>query len=104
MTQPKRVMIAVAVVAVVLVSMPASAQVDLSGNWVTRQHEDWQERTPGSQPVDYLGLPLNEDGRARALEYATARFSLPERQCYIYQPHYVVVGPLTCGSGRRPTP
>ena len=93
MTEPKRVLVALAAVAIVLVSMPASAQVDLTGNWVTRQHEDWEERTPGSLPVDYLGLPLNEDGRARALEYATARFSLPERQCYIYQPHYVVVGP-----------
>ena len=37
------------VVAATLVSVPAFAQVDLSGNWVARQHEDWQERGPGQK-------------------------------------------------------
>lgn len=93
MTTRLRVLIALVTVAILSASIPASAQVDLSGSWAARLHEDWQERLPGSMPVDYLGLPLNEDGRARSLEYATARFSLPERQCLIYQPHYIVVGP-----------
>ena len=50
-----------------LISVPADAQIDLSGNWVSRQHEDWEERGPGPEVVDYLGLPINEEARARAL-------------------------------------
>ena len=54
-------------VATVLAAAPAFAQVDLSGNWAVRNHEDWMERAPGPDPVDYLGLPINEEGRSRAL-------------------------------------
>ena len=78
---------------VVLMSVPAFAQIDLSGNWVSRQNEDWQERGPGPDVVDYLGLPLNDEGRARSLSYSASALSLPERQCLYYPPHYVVLGP-----------
>ena len=79
--------------AVTLVSVPASAQVDLSGSWLTRQHEDAQDRGPGPEVVDYLGLPINDDARQRALAYSTAAQSMPERQCLYYPPQYVVIGP-----------
>jgi len=79
--------------AATLVSVPAFAQIDLSGNWVSRQHEDWEERGPGPEIVDYLGLPLNDEGRSRALSYSTSALSLPERQCLYYAPQYVVIGP-----------
>jgi hypothetical protein len=79
--------------AMVLVSGPVFAQVDLSGNWGSRMHEDWQERGIGPDTVDYTALPLNEDGRARALTYSTSMLSMLERQCIYYQPHYVVIGP-----------
>jgi hypothetical protein len=76
-----------------LFSVPADAQIDLSGNWVSRQHEDWEERGPGPEVVDYLGLPINEEARSRALAYSASMLSLPERQCLYYPPHYVVLGP-----------
>src|SRR5688500_15629058 len=76
------------------VSTPAWAQVDLNGNWVARQHEDWEERGPGPEAVDYLGLPINEEARVRALTYSTSVFSQPERQCLYYAPHYVLIGPF----------
>jgi hypothetical protein len=79
--------------AATFISVPAFAQVDLGGNWASRQHEDWQERAPGPEAVDYLGLPLNAEGRARALSYSSSALSLPERQCLYYPPHYVVLGP-----------
>ena len=82
------------VVAATLVSVPAFAQVDLSGNWVARQHEDWQERGPGPEIVDYLGIPLNDEGRTRALSYSTSSLSLPERQCLYYAPPYIGIGPF----------
>jgi hypothetical protein len=76
-----------------LASAPAAAEIDLSGNWVSRQHEDWQERGPGPEVVDYLGLPINDEARTRALRYSTSALSLPERQCLYYPPQYVVIGP-----------
>src|SRR5262245_34310863 len=79
--------------AAILIATPALAQVDLGGSWVSRQHEDWEERGPGPEVVDYLGLPINAEARARALRYSTSALSLPERQCLYYPPHYVVIGP-----------
>ena len=76
-----------------LFSVPAFAQVDLDGNWVFRLHEDWQDRSPGPDVVEYLGLPINAEGRARALRYSTSALSMPERQCLFYPPYYVVIGP-----------
>ena len=61
----------VAALAVMVIAMPASAQVDLSGDWIALQHEDWQERGPGPEVVDYLGMPINDEARARALSYST---------------------------------
>ncbi len=72
---------------------PAFAQIDLGGNWAGRVHEDSQERSLGPDLVDYLGLPLNADGRARALRYSQSQLSLPERQCLYYAPHYLFFEP-----------
>ena len=72
---------------------PAFAQVDLNGGWTSRQYEDWIERAPGPDPVDYLGLPLNDAGRAEALMYTSSELEMYERQCRYYSPQYVVFGP-----------
>jgi hypothetical protein len=73
---------------------PAWAQMDLSGTWASRMHEDWQERWPGPDVADFTGLPLNDDGRARALAYSPSMLSLPERQCLYYGPSYTLIGPF----------
>jgi hypothetical protein len=93
MNEKKLPTIAFLMAAALFLSIPAFAQVDLSGNWVSRQHEDWQERGPGPEVVDYLGLPINDEARQRALTYSASSISLPERQCLYYPPHYVVIGP-----------
>jgi hypothetical protein len=85
---------AVFLFAALAMSVPAFAQIDLSGSWQYRQHEDWQDRAPGPDAVDFTGLPLNEDGKARALRYSTSSLSLPERECILYAPYYVVTGPF----------
>ena len=71
---------------VLLAAVPASAEVDLSGSWAARNHEDSQLRFPGPLAVDYTGLPLNEGGRARALSYSQSQLSEPERVCLFYAP------------------
>ena len=73
---------------------PTFAQVDLSGTWASRLHEDWQERWPGPDVGDFTGLPMNEDARARALSYSPSQLSLIERQCLYYGATYTVIGPF----------
>lgn len=73
---------------------PAAAQVELSGSWAARNHEDAMERGPGPYAVDYTGLPLNDDGRDRALAYSGAQLGMIERQCGLYPPYYVALGPF----------
>ena len=75
-------------------SVPAFAQVDLSGTWATRNHEDWIERWPGPDVLDLTGLPINDDARTRALSYSGSLLSLPERQCLYYGATYTVIGPF----------
>ena len=82
------------VVAALLVSVPASAQFDLTGKWASRSSQDAMERGPGPDPVDYLGLPLNDEGRARALSYNYSMLSLPDGQCGYHTPFYIVLGPF----------
>src|SRR5688572_22551536 len=63
-----------------LISVPAFAQVDLSGEWAVRTHED-----PGQPPLgDYLGIPFNEAGRLRAETTAESIWGTPEYEC---RPH-----------------
>ena len=52
---------------VLLFSIPAVAQVDFAGNWAARYHQDWQDRAIGPDVVEYLGIPLSNAGRAKAL-------------------------------------
>jgi hypothetical protein len=85
----------VAAAGILLVAgLPALAQVELSGSWAARNHEDFQDRFQGPNLVDYTGLPLNDGGRARALSYSQSQLSAPERVCLFYPPYYLVMGPF----------
>jgi hypothetical protein len=72
---------------------PAYAQVDLSGQWSDRYHEDWVERIPGPDPMDLLGLPLTAAGRAKADAWNVSVQTLPERQCIPHMATYNLHGP-----------
>ena len=62
------------------------AQIDLSGSWAARQYGDALSNQPGPEPtpVDYLGLPLNESGRLRALAYSYSQLSSADRVCGLF--------------------
>jgi hypothetical protein len=49
-----------------LLASTGFAQVDLTGEWGARYHEDQPERIPGPEIGDYLGLPINDAARLRA--------------------------------------
>ena len=71
----------------------ALAQVNLAGNYAGRVHEDSQERSLGPDLVDFLGLPLNDDARTRALIYSSSQLAMVERQCLPYAPNYIFGAP-----------
>ena len=76
-----------------LVSSPAFAQVDLSGEWAPIFHEDQPERVPGPELGDYLGLPINDAARLRAETWDASIMTLPEWQCRPHSADYIVRGP-----------
>lgn len=70
---------------------PAEADVDLSGSWGQKIHEDFEERVIGPSIGDYTGLPINRAARLRAESWDDGYWSVPEHQCEAapadYAPH-----------------
>ncbi len=77
----------------ILLSIPALAQYDLSGEWGARYHEDFSERIPGPELGDYLGLPINDAARLRADSWDASIATLPEWQCRPHPADYGTRGP-----------
>lgn len=67
-----------------VMSAPAFAEIDLSGVWGVRFHEDFPERVPGPDMVEYEGIPINEANRTRGLSWDPSILTLEEYQC---RPH-----------------
>ncbi len=85
-------LVAVVLAATILLpAVPAFAQMDLSGWWVRRGQTD---NGNAREPVNLLGVPVSEDGRAKALSYDIAALSATERQCQMYTPFYLFTGPF----------
>lgn len=59
----------------------AAAEVDLSGEWVIKLHEDEPERGPGADYGEFTGLPINDEARKRGLSWHPSIHNLPEHQC-----------------------
>ena len=58
--------------ALTIVGVPAFAQVELSGSYAIRMYEDYIERGPGSYMGDFTGMPMSDEGRAKALLYTSS--------------------------------
>ena len=74
-------------------AVPAAAQVDFSGEWAPRFHEDQPERVPGPELGDYLGLPISDAARLRADSWDASMMTLPEWQCRPHSADYIWRGP-----------
>ena len=82
------------VVLSVLVAHPALAQqVDISGEWAARVHEDQPHRGPGAELGDYTGLPINDAARQKASHWDASILSLPERMAQPHPAVYFMRGP-----------
>ena len=86
------------------VSLPALAQIDLSGSWAAINDEDAMERGAGPYPDDWAGLPLNAAGKARALSFETSMISMPERICWLQTEWYISGGPFGLRIWAQPDP
>jgi len=71
-----------------LTTLPAFAQVDLSGVWINQMDEDWPDRFFGPELGDYTGIPLNAAARARAEAWDASSLTLPEYQCRVHPSDY----------------
>jgi hypothetical protein len=77
------------------VSLPALAEIDLSGSWASKNHEDNLERGAGPNPDDWTGLPFNDAGRAKALSFSQSIISMPERICWFQTQWHIAAGPFS---------
>jgi cyclase len=71
----------------------AHAQVDFSGEWSARYHEDYEHRIPGPTVGDYTGLPINDAARLKADSWDAAILSLREHQAKPHPSTYSLRGP-----------
>lgn len=76
-----------------LLSASTFAQIDPSGDWSPRFHEDEPERIPGPEIGDYLGLPINAAARLRGDSWDATLIELPENQCRAHAADYAWRGP-----------
>ena len=101
---------ALAMAALVAVAPSAEAQIDFDivGFWdqpalgtvlgpgnaaIFGFTEDSTERADGPTLVDYLGVPLNAEARARALAYDSSLLGVPEHVCMRHPSQYSYWGP-----------
>jgi len=84
---------AMAAFTIALGALPASAQVDIGGDWASRNHEDQPHRGPGAELGDYTGLPINEAARQKATHWDASILSLPERMAQPHPGAYFMRGP-----------
>jgi hypothetical protein len=69
---------------------PAHAQVDLQGTYNSEDAVDFRSMLLGPRAADFLGIPLNDQGRAGALAYSQDTVSVPGHQCTSWGPQYLV--------------
>src|SRR5271154_6734184 len=76
-----------------LTGRAARAQEDPSGSWSPRFDEDWEERIPGPEIGDYLGIPINAAARMQGDTWDATLVELPENQCRAHGSDYGWRGP-----------
>ncbi len=76
------------------VSGAAFAQLNISGEWSGRYHEDFEDRVPGDVQGDFTGVPLNDAARRYAEAFDVTRVAVLEHQCQPYSMPHIYRGPL----------
>jgi len=71
-----------------LLSLPAFAQINLSGVWQNQLDEDFPDRLAGPELGDFAGLPINAADRLRGETWDASLITLPEYQCRVHPSDY----------------
>src|SRR5437667_1377191 len=69
---------------------PATGGVDLSGEWTPVREED---HTGNTELGDWVGIPMNDAARLRAMAWVASIQTLPEWQCRPHAASYISRGP-----------
>src|SRR5256885_11541905 len=69
---------------------PATGGVDLSGEWTPVREED---NTGNTELGDWVGIPMNDAARLRAMAWVASIQTLPEWQCRPHAASYISGGP-----------
>jgi len=80
-------------IAALIAIPPAFAQLDLSGEWGQKMHEDLPERGHGPEIGFYVGLPINAAARARADMWSAEKWTMLEHECEPHPADYAPRGP-----------
>jgi hypothetical protein len=64
---------------------------EFEGSWAPISTEDMSN---DPIPVDYTALPLNDEARARALNYSESQLSMIDHQCEGWSLTYTITGPF----------
>jgi hypothetical protein len=70
------------------------AQLNISGEWTGRYHEDFDDRVPGDVQGDFTGVPLSDAARRYAEAYDVTRVAVLEHQCQPYNLAHIYRGPI----------
>jgi hypothetical protein len=76
--------------AMTLTAVPASAQMEFSGEWAPVQDED---NTGNPRVGEFLGIPMSRSGSLRAQAWDASIYTLPEWQCRPHGAMYISRGP-----------
>ena len=76
--------------AMLVASRPAFAQMDFSGEWAPVQDED---NTGNPYVGEFLGIPMSRAGSLRAQAWNASLYTLPEWQCRPHGAMYISRGP-----------
>src|SRR4051812_48836732 len=76
--------------ATTVVSVPAFAQMEFSGEWAPVQDED---NTGNPYVGEFLGIPMSRAGSLRAQAWNASLYTLPEWQCRPHGAMYISRGP-----------
>jgi hypothetical protein len=73
---------------------PSFSQINMTGEWSGRYHEDQGDRVPGDVNGDFTGVPLNDAARRYAEAWDVRRVNVLEHQCQPYNLPHIYRGPL----------
>ncbi len=75
-------------------TVSGAAQINITGEWAGRYHEDFDDRVPGDVNGDFTGVPINDAARRHAEAWDVTRVNVLEHQCQPYSLPHIYRGPL----------